>query len=129
MAVDLDVGNLGGGGGELLDQRGAVLADDDDAAQGRLDLANQLGKVLTLSVATDNPDGAARRQPRQGSAGGVRVSRLRVIDPRQVGCAGDDGTAVPSRAEGAQARLYGLGLDAVGTRQRGGGQSVRQDRG
>ena len=36
---------------------------------------------------------------------------------------------MPSRAEGAQARLYGLGLDAVGTRQRGGGQSVRQDRG
>ena len=59
----------------------------------------------------------------------MRVGRLRVVDPGQVRGAGNDGASVPRGTEGTKTRLHGLGLHAVGARQRGGGQRVGQNGG
>ena len=55
------------------------------------------------------------------------VRRLRVVDPRQVCGARDNGSAVTCGAEGSQARLHGLGFNAVGPRQGRCSQCIREN--
>ena len=128
MPVNLDEGDRRGGCAQGCNQRSALGANHDHAAQKRLDLANEVGEVLTLGVSAHDPDRATRGETGEGRAGGVGVGGLGVIHPRQIRDLTEDRAAVPRGSKCAQAILDRLGLHPVRSRQRGRGERVEECR-